>query len=216
MRALGWLFATVAAGLVGLVACASDGLLQGDGFTPNGVLPTEPATERLDGGGVACDGSGCDAGVADSAPIVTIPDGATPPSNTCLTARAMGTMAGDTGNPTLSTTGKCSEWLSLRATEDSSSALGAGMKVTLTLTPTGHDFDLYAYFSPAKDVLSCSTPSFVAETRGTAPEVIALTWGEGTVANGSDDGRTITVAVQSAQGSCPPTSSWTLSADGNR
>jgi hypothetical protein len=205
--------------LAAAVACGTDGLLQGDAFTPDGTLPTEPASER-DAAGGSCDGgdggTACEGGVADSAPPLVVPDGATPPSNTCQTARAVGTVSGDTGATSLTATGTCSEWISLRATEDNSSALGAPMKVSLTLTSMGHDFDLFVYLNTSKDVLACSTPIAMSETRGTIDEIVPLTWGEGTVANGSDDGRTIGVAIQSAQGPCPPGSGWTLTANGNR
>ncbi len=199
-------------------ACDSDGLLQGEAFTPDGTLPTEPASGR-DAASAGCDGgdaAACDASVPDSAPIVPVPDGATPPKNTCQTARPVGTVSGDTGATSLSASGTCSEWISLRATEDSSSALGVPMKVELTLTSKGHDFDLYVYLNKVKDLLACSAPVAVSETRGTVDEIVALTWGEGSVANGSDDVRTIGVVVQSAQGACPPGSSWTLTANGNR
>jgi hypothetical protein len=221
-RVRGWLrsLALLVLGLTlaAAVACGTDGLLQGDAFTPDGALPTEPASGR-DAAAAACDGGdggACDAGAPDSAPVLPVADGATPPSNTCQTARAVGTVSGDTGATSLTATGTCSEWVSLRATEDNSSALGTPMKVELTLTSKGHDFDLYVYLNPVKDVLACSTPLAMSETRGTVDEIVSLTWGEGTVANGSDDGRTIGVAIQSAQGPCPPGSGWTLTANGNR
>jgi hypothetical protein len=219
VRGLRWTLATLlaAAALIGGVcgACGASGLLQGDSFEPDGALPTEPASDRFDAS--ACDGAAtCDAGPPDSAPILPVADGAAPPSNTCEAPRDIGTVSGDTGSQTLTATGGCSEWLTLRATEDNSSALGAAMKVTLTLVSQGHDFDLYAYFNPAKDVISCTAPFARSETRGLADELINLTWGEGTVANGSDDSRTINVAVQSAAGPCPPTASWTLLVAGNR
>ena len=188
--------------------------MQGDGFTPDGTLPTEPPSVRE--GGAACDGgAGCDASAADVVTILPSADGAAPPSNTCQTARAFGTLAGDTGLPSISTSGKCSEWLSFRATEDSSSAIGATMKAKLLLTSTAHDFDLYVFFSPSKDEIACSTPFAMSEKRGTSDE-IPLTWGEGTVANGSDDGRTIIVGVQSAMGPCPAGAGWSLDVSGNQ
>ena len=197
-------------------ACSDDGLLQGDTFAPDGTLPTEPASER-DAAAGGCDGGDagtpCDASVADSAPVLPVADGATPPSNTCQTARPVGTVSGDTSATSVSATGTCSEWISLRATEDNSSALGAPMKVELTLTSKGHDFDMYVYLNTSKDVVACGMPLAMSETRGTVDEVVPLTWGEGTVANGSDDGRTIGVAIQSAQGPCPPGSGWTLTAN---
>ena len=220
MRAwLGSLAVLVLAASAASSACGEDGLLQGDAFTPDGTLPTEPASDRFDAAGGTCDGGDagtCDGSAADSAPVLPVADGATPPSNTCQTARAIGTVSGDTGSTSVSASGACSEWLDVRATEDSSSALGAPMKVELTLTSKGHDFDMYVYLNTSKDVLACSSPFAMSETRGTIDEIVPLTWGEGTVANGSDDGRTIGVAIQSAQGPCPPGSGWTLTATGNR
>ncbi|MDB4938268.1 MAG: hypothetical protein JWP87_5240 [Labilithrix sp.] len=199
------------------MACAKDALMQGESFQPDGTLPTDPPSDRVDASAGSCEGGkGCDASAADSASVLPAADGATPPSNTCQTARAVGTLSGDTGSQTITAKGSCSEWISFRATEDSSSAIGAPMKVTLTLTSTGHDFDLYVYYTPSKDVVACSTPFAQSETRGTVDEIVPITWGEASVANGSDDGRTIGVAVQSAMGGCPPGSGWTLTADGNR
>jgi hypothetical protein len=205
----------VLAVVLACVACGTDGLLQGDGFVPNGTLPIAPASNRLDAGG-GCDGAGCDASVPDSAPVKTVPDGATPPSNTCQTARDIGTLSGDTGAQTLTANGTCSEWISLRATEDNSGAIGAPMKVKLTLQSHGHNFDLYAYFNAVRDVVSCDSPAAKSETLGTVDEVIPLMWGEGSVANGSDDSRTIRLAIQSGDGPCPAGSGWTLKAEGNR
>ena len=211
------LVAAIAFGLIAAAfACASDNLLQGDGYAPDGTLPIAPASDRLDGGAGKCDGGSCDASILDGAVVMPIPDGATLPTNTCMTARAIGTLAGDTAGSPLGTTGTCSEWIRLRATEDNSGALGAPMKVKLTLTSTGHDFDLFVFFNPAKDVLSCTNPFAVSQTRGTVDEVLSLVWGEGTVANGSDDGRTIALQVQSAEGPCPAGSGWSLTADGNQ
>lgn len=211
-----WLAAFALTVLAGAAACGSDGLLQGDGFAPDGTLPIAPASDRSDSGIAVCDGGACDAGLKDAAPILPIPDGATLPTNTCQTARGMGTVSGDTGATAVSTTGKCSEWISFRATEDNSGALGVPMKAKVTLTMTGHDFDLFVYFNPNKDVLSCASAFAVSQTRGTVDEVLSLQWGEGTVANGSDDSRTIALQVQSAEGPCPAGSSWSLTANGNQ
>jgi len=213
--------ALAAAFTAGFLACGDDGLLQGDDYRPDGVLPIAPASERIEGGtrcegGVTPDGGACDAGTAD-VQVVPLGDASTEPSNTCQTARAIGTMAGDLGSPALTAQGTCSEYISLRATEDSSSALGATMKTTLTLTPVGGDFDLYVFFDPVRDVRACTAPFARSVASGTTPETVALTWGEGSVANGSDDGRTIGVAVFKAGGACGPDAGrWTFRAEGNR
>jgi hypothetical protein len=214
MRA--WPALLVAVGVTGgLAACGSDGLFQGDALNLEGALPVDPASDRRDAALSGCEGGGCEAG-ADAGPTLPVVDGATPPSNTCLTARAFGTVSGDTAAQVLIATGACSEWVSVRATEDNSSAIGAGMKLNLTLASTGHDFDLFVYYDPVRDVVACSSPFAASATPGLRDEIVALSWGEGTVANGSDDSRTVRVAVQSASGPCPPGASWTLTAAGNR
>jgi hypothetical protein len=89
------------------------------------------------------------------------------------------------------------------------------MKVKIMLTPTGENFDLYAYYDPVKDVPSCMLPWASSVTPGTADESISLTWGEGNVANGSDDGRTVAMLVIRQGGGCDA-GSWNLRVEGNR
>lgn len=197
------------------MACSNDGPLQGQGYDPGGVLPIGPASTRVDGG--RCDGgdSGCDGGPADAAPPIPIPDASAEPKNSCTTARAVGSVSGDTGAGTVTALGTCSEWVSFRATEDNAGVLGAGMKVKLTLTMTGGDFDLYVYYDPVRDTLSCAAPSERSFRSGTTAEEVSLAWGEGTISNGSDDVRTIGVAIIKTNGPCGGTT-WSLLAEGNR
>lgn len=199
--------------LASFAACGSDGLLQGEELRPDGRLPIEPASERPEAG-APCEAGACDAS-ADAPPNPLV-DASSQPTNTCETARAIGTIAGDTGNARVTSTGSCSEWLSVRATEDSSSALGAPMKVKLTLEPGASDFDLYAYYDPVRDVRSCVAPFAASYQVGATTETIGLSWGEGSVANGSDDGRTIHVLVLKAGGPCSADAgAWRLTAAGN-
>lgn len=198
------------------LACGPDPLLlQGDEYVPDGTLSIGPPTERADA--AACqEGGACEDAGSDVEPV-PLGDGSTAPLNSCETARAMGTLSGDTGSTSLTAEGRCSEWFSFRATEDDNSALGAGMKVKLTLTPTGADYELYAYLDKERDRLVCDAPTAQSFRPGTATEEIALAWGEGTVANGKDDGRTIGVAVIRASGPCAEDAgSYTLRAEGNR
>lgn len=198
-----------------VIACV-DPPLQGDPYLPDGRLPIGPASERPD---ATCDdASPCDAAVADARPPAPVRDAQTAdPPNTCETARAIGTIAGDVGSPSVTAQGSCSEWLSVRVTEDSSSALGVAMRAKLSLTPAGGDFDLYALFDPVRDVRACTAPYASSFAPGTAVETISLTWGEGSVANGSDDGRTIGIAVLKAGGVCgPDAGTWTLVVEGNQ
>ncbi len=206
--------AVVAAAAAAFAACADD-IPQGDDYVPDGRLPIEPASERRDGA-VLCDGAACDAGAIEAGPD-PLADASNQPTNTCETARAIGTMAGDKGAPSLTAQGTCSDWVSFRATEDDSSPLGVPMKTKLTLVPTGGDFDLFAYFDPVRDLPACARPFSSSYQTGTATENVSLTWGEGSVANGSDDGRTIDVLVLKAGGPCgPDAGSWKLTAEGNK
>ena len=193
------------------LACGDDDLRRGEAFTPDGALAAPTPVDRSDAAGVD---AGTDAG---SLPIRDAgPDVNTTPIGTCETARAIGTVSGDTGGGSLGAKGSCSEWISFRATEDDNSAFGTGMKAKLTMTPTGHDFDLYAFFDPNRDVVACNAPFARSEQGQLAVETIPLTWGEGTVANGSDDGRTIRVLVQSTAEACPAGATWSLVVGGNQ
>lgn len=144
------------------------------------------------------------------------PDVSTTPIGTCEAPQNAGSVAGDTGNGTITVKGNCSEWVSFRATEDDNGTFGTGMKANIGLQPAGHDFDLYAFFDPARDAVQCSAPSGRSEHANNLPEEIELTWGEGTIANGSDDGRTIRILVQSTAEACPPGASWVLTIKGHQ
>lgn len=203
--------ALVLTALLAVAACDEDTLLQGEVYEPSATLPVDPPTVR-------------DGGPADASP--TAPparDGGadaaitSPPSNTCATARPFGQVSGDDGTTTATVNGTCAEYVSFTAIEASSSAIGAGMRVRITLSPQGHDFDLYVFFDPtsASAPVCGAAPYARSETNGVTAETIDLAWGEGSVSNGADDGRTIVVAVTSASGPCPPAATWTLTARGN-
>ena len=215
------LLAPIAAAVVSMAGCSEDGLLQGTPYLPNGDVPIDPASVRE--AGTACqEDAGCTDGGEAPPPVRdagALEAGAPPPEapkNTCSTAREVGTVAGDGPSAPVTAEGRCSEYVRVRVTESSTSALGAAMRLSLTLSPAGHDFDLYAFLDAQRDQLACSAPYARSETNGLSPETISLQWGEGSVANGNDDGRWVVVAVTSAQGPCPPSASWTLSATGNK
>lgn len=214
----------VALALLGPSGCSEDGLLQGTPYLPSGDIPIDPASVREASAPCPEDG-GCpdaadappptrDAGASEAGDAGFTPPA--PPKNTCATAREVGTVAGDAPSPPVTADGTCAEYLRVRVTETSTSALGVGMRVSLTLSPAGHDFDLYAFLDPNRDQLACAAPFARSETNGLSPETISLQWGEGTVANGNDDSRWVVVAVTSAQGPCPAGASWTLSAVGDK
>ena len=89
------------------------------------------------------------------------------------------------------------------------------MKLTLTLTPVGADYDLYALFDPNGDLVECTTVAGSSVHPGTGAETVSLAWGEGTVANGKDDSRTVEVVV-SKPGPCNDAGQWKLTAEGNK
>jgi hypothetical protein len=190
-----------------VAACGARGLLQGDEYEPDGTLPAALPRDRPEAG--PPDAS------ADARPLPGS-DAATLPTNTCESARAFGSVSGDTGSTTATTTGSCAEWVSVRVTEDDGNALGAAMKAKLTLTPRGSDFDLYVFFEPNADEVACTFPYASGTTSGSTAEAVFLAWGEGTVANGKEDGRTLRAAVVKPGGACVPDAGWTLLVEGNR
>jgi hypothetical protein len=125
-------------------------------------------------------------------------------------------VAGDEGSTPVTAQGTCAEFVRVRVVEANSNAVGAAMRLSVTLSPAGHDFDLYAFLDPARDQLACASPFARSETNGVSAESVGLRWGEGSVANGTDDGRTVVLAVTSASGPCPPGATWSLTATGNK
>ena len=203
-------------GMLGLLfACGNDDLLQGNGYVADPVLATGDPTVRTDSG-LFCDGDVCaEADAPFDGPPLPVNDADVEPMNTCQTARLFGTIAGDQGAETAMTTGTCAEYVSLRVGEEDSNTFGVPMKTKLTLNNTLANFDMYVFFDPNADDLQCSMPYAKSVTASTTQESVSLTWGEGTIANGKDDGRTVVIAVVKADGPCG-TGSWTLLAEGNK
>ncbi len=198
----------LASACAGWLACGENDLRQGEAYTPDGSLAL-PEPREID----ASVDAGADVEVVpirDAGPDVNVT-----PIGTCEAPRDVGTVSGDTGG-TLNATGSCSEWISFRATENDDGTFGTGMKAKLTMTPKVHDFDLYAFFDPSRDVVACASPFARSEQGQLAVEVIPLSWGEGTIANGSDDSRTIRILVQSTAEACPAGASWSLTIGGNQ
>lgn len=196
-------------------ACSQAEPLQGEPFLPRGEIPIDPASVREAG---TCEAGACTADADAPLPVRDAGLDAAPPAtatNTCATARDLGPLDGDDPSPPVTATGTCAEFVRVRVVEANSSAVGAPMRLRVTLSPAGHDFDLYAFLDTVRDQLACGTPLARSETNGNTPETITLQWGEGSVANGNDDGRTVVLGIASASGPCPPGSSWSLVATGN-
>jgi len=91
-------------------------------------------------------------------------------------------------------------------TEDDSGVLGVKLSMTARLTsPSSADYDVFVYVNTGSDTVECTTPSGT----GTADEKYLL-WGEGSISNGSDDGRTVSVEVRPVSGACTPSQPWQL------
>jgi hypothetical protein len=134
---------------------------------------------------------------------------------TCQAAMNLGTVSGDTGAAMLTASGSQAAWLRVRVTEDDSGVAGTKLRVTTRLTsPASSNYDVFVYVNTGSDVIECSTPSGTATTIGTVDE-LKLNWGEGTVANGNDDSRNISIEVRPISGMCSAAQPWQLVVLGN-
>jgi hypothetical protein len=138
--------------------------------------------------------------------------------NACGSAQDLGSVSGDTGAGTVTQKGTGSKWFKVRVTEDDSSVIGTSLTLQVSLTmPANADYDLYAYVNTGSDVSPCGmSPAKKSDGGGTgANEQLKLDWGEGTIANGNDDGRTVVIEIRYKSGACDSTAQWQLIAAGN-
>jgi hypothetical protein len=166
-----------------------------------------------DDGGTASDdgGTGSDSGDGGNATSCTSPD-------TCsASATTLTSIAGDQSGPTDNATGTTSEWLRIDLTEQDNSPLGHPMKVTAVLTsPSGSNFDLYAYLGSKVGDIQCTTPKGQSTNPAGQTDTVSFEWGEmGTFANGTDDSATVMLEVRWVSGTCSSGSTWSLAAHGN-
>jgi len=134
---------------------------------------------------------------------------------TCTGALVLGTVSGDTNNQKLSTSGYQAAWIRVRVTEDNSSALGLTLRVAAKLTsPSGANFDAFVYVNTGSDTVECTTTTGTLTTTGNVEQTRAE-WGEGTIANGADDGRDVSIEVRPVSGTCAPGQTWQLEIEGN-
>jgi hypothetical protein len=138
--------------------------------------------------------------------------------NTCVGAIDLGTVSGDQGTTSKQHSGTGSTFLKVRVTEDNNSVLGQSLKLTAALTvPSTADYDLYAYLNTTSDVSPCGMAAAKQSQSGTGQsEQVKLDWGEGSIANGSDDGRTVVLEVRYKSGACQASDTWSLTATGNK
>jgi hypothetical protein len=171
----------------------------------------DAGTDASTADGGTSDGGGGDAGDGGGGGISCAV------TNTCAGGRAIGTVSGDTGSATASGTGATSEWLTVRVTEDDSGIFGVKLRAKVTLTsPPGTNFDLYVYVNSGSDTRECTSVSAQSTQPAGTADTASLSWGEGSVSNGSDDGRTVSIEVRNVSGTCDPSATWSVQVQGNQ
>ncbi len=131
-------------------------------------------------------------------------------SATCAAAMDLGTVSGDTGADMKSASGYQSAWYRLRVTENDSGVLGVPLRLTARLTsPAGTNYDVYLYVNTGSDVIECSTVAGSGTSTGTSDSA-SISWGEGTIANGVDDSRSVSIEVRPVSGPCTASQPYQL------
>ncbi len=135
---------------------------------------------------------------------------------TCQGAIDLGTVSGDTGNAMVTATGYQAGWYKVRVTENDSGVFGVEMTVTAALTsPAATNYDVFTYINKGSDVIECTTPTGTAMASGTT-DSIKLGWGEtGTLSNGNDDSRTLSIEIRPISGDCSAAMPWQLVVTGD-
>lgn len=150
-----------------------------------------------------------DAAMADSAQTTCTT------AATCLAATDLGSVSGDTGLVSRSATGYQAAWYKVRVTEDDSGVLGIKLSATISLTsPAASNYDVFVYVNTGSDVVECNTSSGTTSSSGNVDSTYII-WGEGTVSNGNDDGRTVSIEVRPISGNCDAAQPWQLQVTGD-
>jgi hypothetical protein len=139
--------------------------------------------------------------------------------NDCQGAANVQSISGDTGSDTRTVSGYTSKWLQILVTEDDHSPIGRKLHIAATLTsPPGLNFDLYLYVDEGGTPTSraCGpTPNESSTNPAGQPDTVSHRWGEGAIANNSDDSRIVSLEVRHVDGACDPNAKWTLTITGN-
>jgi hypothetical protein len=136
----------------------------------------------------------------------------------CSGAMTLPSISGDTGAQKQIAQGYQSAWYKIRVTEDDSGLGPIYMSAEVKLTsPVGTDFDVFVYLNADSDVAQeCSIIEGTKTTSGNVETVLAK-WGEmGIFSNGSDDGRTASIEIRPASGTCSVGQVWQLEVTGNQ
>jgi hypothetical protein len=191
------------------------------GFVSAALLIGACAEAGKTGSGGTGDAGATDASVLVDAPKATdaaMIDGASSvcaTTSTCQTAMDLGSVSGDIGAAMRSASGYQSAWYKVRVTEDDSDVFGIKLSATIRLTsPAASNYDVFVYVNTGSDVVECTTPSGTLTTSGTADSNYII-WGEGSISNGSDDGRTVSIEVRPVSGTCAPAEPWQLVVTGD-
>jgi len=169
----------------------------------------------------ATSGGGIDAPVLrpDSPPAIDAapdaPASMCASSATCAAAMDLGSVSGDTGAGMITASGYQAAWYRVRVTEDDSSVIGAKLHVTARLTsPAGTNYDVYLYVNEGSDVVECTTVSGSGTATGTLDSA-SISWGEGTISNGTDDSRNVSIEIRPVSGPCSASQPFQLLVLGN-
>ena len=198
----------------------------GTGDENSVVLPpsTRPKEEQTDpdaGGVDAGGGGGTDAGAGTDAGVDAGVDAggggggvACASLNVCTGATDLGSVSGDTGADVKTAQGSGSQWFKVRVTENDSSVFGLSLLAKAELTsPPGTNFDLFLYLPGGGSGQECSVVS--KSSTSTGADSASLEWGEGSISNGINDDRTLTVEVRWVSGTCSPSAKWSLTVRGD-
>ena len=138
---------------------------------------------------------------------------------TCPAGRLVGTVSGDKGADSLTTSGSTTTWVHVRVTEDDDSVSGRPVRLRAKLTaPSSGGFEVRGYLADSRNndagldctrLVGTSSPSSGSAT-------LDLAWGDppDATANGVDDGRTVALEVRNVSGACS-SSPWRLELRGN-
>ncbi len=132
---------------------------------------------------------------------------------TCNSSSTLGGVSGDTTVPSIGETGTEPVWLQVEVSENDSSVFGSAMSVTLDLDSTGGDWDLRAYLGDPGDANGCGGLEAASETTG--PDSVRFDWGEGALANNTDDDAIVAVEIFPKADECTVGASWSLTVTGN-
>ena len=137
-----------------------------------------------------------------------------PNVDTCQGASGIGLVSGDSGSDTVGASGSESTWIEFQVTENDDSLVGAQLSFTATLqSPAGADFDLYVYRSGAGGASGCNGTMQSSMSVG-SQDAVSMTWGEGLVPNGLDDGVWVAVEIRAKNDECSA-QQWVLEVEGN-